>query len=505
MARFDFVIKNARMVDGTGSPWRRADVAVKDGIIHSIGAISSDDSASVIDGQDLYLTPGFVDLHTHADREVEVMPCMENYLRQGVTTLVGGNCGFSKYPVRQHLDTLRKLPLGINYGFLVGHGSLREAAMGLAMRPPSDQELSKMANLAREAMDEGALGMSLGLYYAPGSFAEKHEVMTVSKAIAEKGGIITIHIRDESDYSVGLMDALREAIDIAEIADAPVQISHLKCLGRSVWGKSGEALKLVDDARSRGLDVTFDQYPYEASGTSFTGAIIPRWAQDGGDAALSERLRDPQVRLKVRDAMLQNIIRRGGPETLYVALYHPDPSLDGKNLLEVGELMGLEPVDAAIAMQLAGGASLVSFNMKEEDILTIMRHPAGMLASDGGLVSPGQGMPHPRYYGTFPRFLGRFVRDRGIMTMEEGIRRMTSTPAHRVGIWDRGLIATGMVADLLLIDYNKIIDNSTFAQPHAYNSGIHTVMVNGKIALDSTANITEGTGQIIVGPAAKGV
>ncbi|HSL93882.1 MAG TPA: D-aminoacylase [Bacillota bacterium] len=505
MTSFDFIIKNSRMVDGTGSPWRYADVAIKDGLIARIGALSDEKAEQVIDGEGLYLTPGFVDIHTHADREVESMPSMENYLRQGVTTLLGGNCGFSVYPVADHLGKLDAMPLGINYGVLVGHGSLRAVAMGLAMRAPSDDELKAMSRLAGEAMEEGAFGMSLGLYYAPGSFAEEPEVTAVSKAIAAKGGVITIHIRDESDYNVGLLDALREAIAIAANSGVAVQISHLKCMGKATWGKASEALSLIDQARQRGLDVTFDQYPYEASGTGFTGAIIPRWAQDGGLEALSARLADPEIVPRIRVEMLENIDRRGGAHTLVVALHAPNPDLQGKNMQEVGVALGMEPVDAAIAMQLAGGANLVSFNMKEEDIVTIMRHPGGMVVSDGGLVSPGQGMPHPRYYGTFPRFLSRYVRDMGLMTMEEGVRRMTSAPAHRVGLWDRGLIAPGMAADLLLIDYEKLSDNSTFSEPHAYNSGIHTVMINGRIALDPTGNLIQGAGQVLKGPATKEV
>ena len=503
MAGYDVIIRNSRVIDGAGNPWRYADVAVKDGLIANIGVLGVAEARLEIDGTGLYLTPGFIDIHTHADREVESMPTMENYLRQGVTTLLGGNCGFSMYPIREHLGRLDNMPLGINYGVLVGHGSLRAESMGLAMRTPSKDELKSMSLLAGQAMEEGAFGMSLGLYYAPGSFAEEPEVTAVSKAIADKGGVITIHIRDESDYNVGLLGALREAIAIAASSGAAVQISHLKCMGKATWGKADQVLALIDDARRRGLDVTFDQYPYDASGTSFTGAIIPRWAQDGGLAALAERLEDPEVMPSVRVEMLQNIKRRGGPDTLVVALYPPNPALQGKNLLEVGAELGLEPVDAAIAMQLAGGASLVSFSMKEADIVTIMRHPGGMVVSDGGLVSPGQGMPHPRYYGTFPRFLSHYVRDKGLMTIEEGIRRMTSAPAHRVGLWDRGLIATGMAADLQLIDYRSLRDNATFGEPHAYNSGIHTVMVNGKVALDHTGNLTQGAGKVLKGPAAR--
>lgn len=505
MTVFDVIIRNARLVDGTGSPWRYADVAVKDGRIAEIGTLKDAGAELDIDATGLHLTPGFIDIHTHADREVEKMPSMENYLRQGVTTLLGGNCGFSMYPIREHLGKLDNMPLGINYGVLVGHGSLRAEAMGLAMRAPSDDELKAMSLLAGQAMEEGAFGMSLGLYYAPGSFAEEPEVTAVSNAIAAKGGVITIHIRDESDYNVGLLGALREAIAIAENSGAAVQISHLKCMGKATWGLASQALELIDDARRRGLDVTFDQYPYDASGTSFTGAIIPRWAQDGGLAALAERLADPQVMPRVRAEMLENIERRGGPETLVVALYPQEPALQGMNLLEVGTELGLEPVDAAIAMQLAGGASLVSFNMKEADIVTIMRHPGGMVVSDGGLVSPGQGMPHPRYYGTFPRFLSHYVRDKGLMPLEEGVRRMTSAPAHRVGLWDRGLVAPGLAADLLLIDYEKLSDNSTFSQPHAYNSGIYTALINGKVALDHTGSLIQGAGRVLRGPATREV
>lgn len=497
---YDLVIKNARIVDGTGGPWRRGDVALKDGRISFIGKVDSALAGESIDACDRVLAPGFIDIHTHADREAVKLHLMENYLQQGVTTLLGGNCGFSMFPIAEHLKEMSDLPLTINYGLFVGHGSLREAAMGLGMRPPSSLELIEMTRLAGQAMQDGAFGMSIGLYYAPGSFAELREVVTVAREIGKHGGIITIHLRDESNYNIGLVEAVNEAINIAREARVPVQISHLKCLGRPVWGKSQEILSIIADARAQGLDVAFDQYPYEASGTAITGAIIPRWAQDGGDDELAGRLRDPEMRQRIRAEMLENIERRGGPASLVIALYPPDPKLNGKNLAEAGLVHGMEPVDAAIEMQIKGGASLVSFNMIDDDINTIMCHPTGMFVSDGSLVPYGEGVPHPRYYGTFPRVLGRYVREKQILSLEEAIRKMTSAPAGRVGLTDRGVIATGMVADLVLFDPETIADLSTFDAPHNYNSGIDLVIVNGKIAMNASGMTENRAGRVLRKP-----
>ncbi len=494
---YDLVIKNARIVDGTGRPWQRGDVALKDDRIVAIGKIDAALAKQSIDAGDKVLAPGFIDIHTHADRDAVELHPMESYLRQGVTTLLGGNCGGSVFPISDHLQQMSELPLNINYGLFVGHGALREAAMGLRMRPPTEEELTRMIELAGQAMGDGAFGMSIGLYYAPGSFAELDEVAAVSREIGKHGGIIPIHVRDESNYNIGLVEAIKEAINIARLSDVAVQISHLKCLGKPVWGKSEEILGLIEAAREEGLDVTFDQYPYNASGTSFTGAIIPRWAQDGGDEELKKRLQDPEIRQKIRVEMLENIERRGGPASLQIARFKPDETYNGKNLVEAGQMRGMEPVDAVIEMQIMGGASMVSFNMIDDDIETIMRHPLGMCVSDGSLVTFGAGVPHPRYYGTFPRFLGLYVREKQVLTLEEAVRKMTSAPAGRVGLNDRGIIAKGMVADLVLFDPETVADLATFQHPHNHNTGIEMVIVNGQVAMDVNGVTDNRAGQVL--------
>ncbi len=480
---YDLVIRSARIVDGTGCPWFRGDLAVHQGKIVAMGQLSELTATTVIDAQDKVLAPGFIDIHTHADSDACELSLMENYLRQGVTTLMGGNCGGSEYPIAEHLTKMDELPKTINYGLFVGHGTLRQQAMGMAMRPPTNAELAQMKMLAARAMDEGAFGISVGLYYAPGSFAQLDEIVEVSREIAKRGGLFTIHLRDESDYNIGLVESVKEAIAVAEQTGISVQISHLKCLGKPVWGKASEILGLIERARERGLDVQFDQYPYLASGTAITGAIIPRWAQDGGGEALTARLQNPETRAAIRTEMLANIERRGGPDTLVVSRHKPDASVEGKSLLQIGTERCMEPVDAAIELQIAGGAGMVSFNMRDEDLETIMRHPLGMVVSDGSLVGFGRGVPHPRYYGTFPRVLARYVRERKVITLEEAVRRMTSAPARRVGLWDRGIITPGMVADLVLFDPATVSDGSTFDHPHCYNEGISLVVVAGQIAL----------------------
>lgn len=481
MSDSTLLLKNAKIFDGTGNPWFWGDVAVKGDLIAAIGDLSGLSAKKTIDVKGKALAPGFVDIHTHADRGVVQMPLMEQYVRQGVTTILGGNCGGSEYPIGQHLQALEATKRTVNYGLFVGHGSIRQEVLGMSMRAPTERELEKMVALLTEAMQQGAFGMSLGLYYAPGSFAALPEIVALARQVGLLKGIISIHIRDESNYNLGLLGSIAEAINIARQASVPVHISHLKCLGVPVWGAAGEVLQSIEKARMEGLDISFDQYPYQASGTSITGALVPRWAQDGGQAPMQERLKDPALRSRIRAEMIENIERRGGPRSLQIANYPADPRENGKNLLTIGQEWKLEPVDVAIRMLLAGGGQLVSFNMSEEDIEAIMGHPLGLFASDSSMVKFGEGVPHPRYYGTFPRVLGHYVRQKKILSLEEAIRKMTSGPARRVGLFNRGLISLGQIADLVVFDPETIGDLSTFANPHHYNQGIERVIVGGQV------------------------
>jgi N-acyl-D-aspartate/D-glutamate deacylase len=480
---YDIVIEGGKIVDGTGNPWYYGDVGILNGRIVKIGDLKKAGAQKRLDAVNLVVAPGFVDIHTHTDTDIEKLPLAQNYIQQGVTTLVGGNCGDSIYPIGEKLAGLERLGLGINFTLLVGQATIRRQVIGMADRAPTAAELKKMKGLVAKAMEEGAFGISTGLYYAPGSYSKTDEVIELAKVAATYGGIYASHIRDESDYSIGLVAAVKEAIDIGEKANIPVEIAHLKALGKPVWGKSLEILDLVKQARARGIDVTFDQYPYTASATSLVGSIVPHWALAGGETKMKERLLDPLIKDKAKREMRVSIEKRGGPEKLFIATFRPDAGLEGKHLAEIGKMKGKEPVDAAIDILLAGGADVISFNMLEEDLIRIMRSPFGLVASDGSLVEFGKGVPHPRYYGTFPRVLGKYVREEGVLSLEEAVRKMSSAPAHRIGLVDRGLIREGMIADITVFNPATVMDKATFQKPHQYPIGIDYVIVNGQLAL----------------------
>ncbi len=480
---YDIILQGGKIVDGTGGPWYYGDVGIRRSRIAKIGLLKAAKADKRIDATGLVIAPGFIDLHTHTDEEIERLPLAYNYLRQGVTTLVGGNCGESVYPVGESLVRLKRSGLGINFALLVGQATIRRQVMGMADRTPTQNEMKRIKALLAEAMQQGAIGMSTGLFYAPGSYSRTEEVVELARVAVRYGGIYASHIRDESDYHVGLTAAVKEAIEIGEKSKIPVQISHLKALGRPVWGKSAEVLDLIRAARDRGVDVTFDQYPYDASSTSLTGAVVPRWAQAGGEVRMKERLLDPATREKIRAEMLLSIEKRGGPENLFLVIVAHDPGLEGKHLAEIGRIKEKEPVDAAIDILLAGDVGVVSFSMQEEDVVRIMRSPDGMVASDGSLVQFGKGAVHPRYYGTFPRVLGKYVREDGILTLEDAVRKMTSAPANRIGLKDRGLIREGMIADITVFNPATVKDRATFQKPHQYPEGIEHVIVNGQPAV----------------------
>ncbi len=478
---YDVVIEEGRIVDGTGSPGYYGDLGILGGRIAKIGDLKGARAILRMKAHGLVVAPGFIDIHTHADEAIEKFPIAQNYLRQGVTTIVGGQCGDSIYPIGEKIAALQHSGIGINFSLFVGHSTIRKQVMEMADRSPTGVELRSMKELVAKAMEEGALGLSTGLYYAPGSYSKTEEIVELAKVVCRYGGLYTSHIRDESDYSVGLVAALEEAIKVGEEAKIPVQIAHLKALGMPVWGKADEMLDLVRRARARGVDVTFDQYPYVASETTLRGAVVPVWAQAGGDTRMKERLLDPSLRDKIMAEMLVSMDKRGGPENLFIARFAPEPRLEGKNLVEIGKARGKEPVEVAIGLLLRGGADMVSFSMFHEDVIRIMQSPMGMVASDGSLVEFGRGMPHPRYYGTFPRVLGKYVREQGILTLEEAVRKMTSAPAERLGFFDRGRIKDKMIADLTLFNPNTITDRATFENPHQYPVGIDTVIVNGQV------------------------
>jgi len=487
----DILIRGGRLLDGTGNPWRRADVAIKDGRIVSVGALGrlpDARAATVLELADLYLAPGFIDVHSHAAEglgrpELPELKEARPILAQGVTTVAVNPDGGGPWPLSEQRSLYERQGIGPNVALMVGHGTLRQQVMGMAERAPTKDELERMKAMVREGMAAGAFGLSSGLYYAPGSYAATEEVAALAREVAPGGGLYTSHIRDESDYTVGLLAAVEEVIAVSEAAGIPGIVTHFKALGPENWWKSIPACLRIERARERGLSIWADQYPYEASGTSIVGALVPRWAQAGGEEEMARRLRDPAQRSRLRQEMLSNLGRRGGAATLVISRFAEDTSLEGQSLADLAAKRGIEPVDLALELAAAGDAGLVSFNMSEIDIEHIMTRDYVMTCSDGGLVAPGEGKPHPRYYGTFPRKIRRYVLERGTLSLAQAIRSMTSLSASVFGFEDRGILREGAWADIVVFDLARLRDRATYADPHQIAEGVVHLVVNGKLAI----------------------
>lgn len=485
---YDLVIRHGRALDGTGNPWRAADIGVLGDRIAAVGDLRDARARREIDATGLYVAPGFIDVHSHAapGLATEELSHARPLLTQGVTTIIGNPDGGGPVDLAGQREALLRHGLGVNVGLLAPHGSIRQAVLGSADRAPTADELERMRHLLRTAMENGALGLSSGLYYAPGSYATTEEVIALAAVAADYGGVYTSHIRDESNYSVGVVAAVEEVITIARQARLPGIVTHIKVLGPEVWGTAGELVDRIAAARARGVELYADQYPYDASGTSIVGALVPRWALVGGNAALRGRLADPAQRARIRAEMLRNIARRGGAERLLVSSYPPDRSLEGTTLAETAAQRQIEPVDLALAMLERGDASLISFNMSEADVETLMRQPWTITASDGDLTRPGEGM-HPRGTGTFPRKIRRYALERRTVTLEDAIRSMTGLPAAAFRLADRGTLRPGAAADIVVFDLDRVRDHATYQDPHALSEGMVWVIVNGGIAIDNGA------------------
>lgn len=505
---YDVVVRDARVVDGTGAPWFRADVAVRGDAVIAVGPSLGGEAERTIHARGRVLAPGFIDLHTHARRGIFEVPTADNYLLQGVTTLFDGQDGSSPLPLGEHLDSVAMLPPAVNFGSFVGHGAVREAVLGREDRAPTKQELDRMADLVRQAMREGAFGLSTGLFYVPGAFATTDEVVALARVAGAAGGIHVSHMRDEA---AGVLDSVRETIAIGERGSLPTQITHHKIIGRAGWGRSAETLRLVEQARRRGVDVTIDQYPYTASSTSLAAALFPAWGLEGGPDEVSRRLADLAERQRLRAAVAGKIdAERGGgdPARIQIAACSFDGALVGRDLATVLRERGREPtVDEAAELVLEiverGGATGIFHAIGEEDVERILASPFTMVASDGEVPVFGEGAPHPRSYGTFPRVLAVYVREKGLLTLEQAVQKMTSLPAARVGLADRGLVRPGMKADLVLLDPAIVRDHATFERPHAYAEGIVAVLVNGVPVVEDGRLTGARPGRVLRGPGAR--
>ena len=501
---YDLLFRGGRVVDGTGNPWVRADVAIRGDRIARIGHLPDANAARVIDAEGLVVAPGFIDPHTHAVRGIFDVPTADNYLLQGVTTVTEGNDGGSPWPIGEHLDRIAETRISPNWAVFAGQGTIRREVMGNEDRDPTGDELDRMRELVGQAMQEGALGLSTGLFYVPGSFASTGEVIELSAVAASYGGIYISHMRDEA---LRLLDSVRETIRIGEEAGIPVQMTHHKVISRDRWGQSVESLALVDAARARGVDITIDQYPYTASQTSIT-AVVPQWAQAGGTGELIARLRDPETRRRVREEIVYRIEHdRGGgdPANIVIGLCEWDRSLEGKSLADILAEREMEvtvgnAADLVMDIIERGGARAIYHAMDEADVERIMRHPATAIGSDGGVSVFGESMPHPREYGTFARVLGRYVRERGVLSLEEAVRKMSGATAQRIGLQDRGLLREGHFADIAVFDPDGVIDRATFAEPHQYAEGFEYVLVNGAVVVDGGEHTGARPGRVLYGP-----
>lgn len=501
---YDLLIINGRIVDGTGNPWFRADVAIKDGRISRIGHVERNQARQVIDARGQIVAPGFIDVHTHVE-SIYRQPDAENFVRMGVTSLVTGNCGSSATDIKEFLGRIREQPLAVNLATLIAHGSVRAKVMGLDDRAPTSEEQSRMEALVEQGMKDGAVGLSTGLIYVPGTYAKTDEVVALARVASRYGGLYATHMRNEGTEVV---EAIRESIQIGEQAHLPVEISHFKISARKLWGKSDVTLGLVREARKRGLVVTVDQYAYTASSTSLD-VRLPEWLLAGGREEGKKRLADKDTRSRVVREMKEGLKKSGFKDYDYavVASYAPNPSFDGKSIKQISkEVRGKSDLDSQIAQILemyeAGGAGMVYHGMSESDVTQIMREPFTMIASDSGVRRFNEGMPHPRGYGNNVRVLGHYVRDLRIISLEDAVRKMTSLPAQTFNLRDRGLLREGYAADLVIFDEGSVGDRATFEQPHQYPVGISYVFVNGEAVLANGEMTKARPGVALRGPGA---
>ena len=506
---YDIIISNGRVVDGSGNPWYEADVAINGERIVRIGDLSSDTGSQVIDANGLIVAPGFIDPHTHALRGILDVPNAESALLQGVTTLTEGNDGASPFPVDEHYQTIIDKQISPNWGIFVGHGTIRSQIIGAEDRDPTRVELEQMKDMVEQAMQQGALGLSTGLFYVPGSFASTEEIVELSKVAAEHGGIYISHMREEAAQ---LIDSVNETIRIGEESGIPVQMTHHKVIGVENWGSSIDSLRLVDQARERGIDITIDQYPYTASQTGIN-ALIPQWAQEGGRVRMLERIESPETRAAIKNEVVLKILydRGGGdPKNIFISRNTWDPSMTGKNLAELTVEAGMNPTpenasEVVFEILKGGGATAVYHAINTDDVDRIMQHPVTAIGSDGPVGIFGEGTPHPRQYGTFARVLGHYVRERAVLTLEDAVRKMSSQTARRLGIHNRGLLTEGYYADIAIFDADEIIDKATFEEPHQYAIGIKFVLVNGQVVVEQGRHTGRRPGKIIYGPGYTGM
>ncbi|MEO7983746.1 MAG: D-aminoacylase [Bacteroidota bacterium] len=499
----DILITNGKIIDGTGNNWYYGSVAIKNGKILKIGRAVNLPATRTIDAKGLIIAPGFIDVHTHLEDDEKRDPNATSFILDGVTTCITGNCGSSNVDIGKYLRWIDSLKLSINVASLIGHNDVRKAVMGRANRDATPDEMKRMEAIVDKAMKDGAVGLSTGLIYIPGTYTKTPEIVDLAKIVAKYNGVYASHMRDEGD---SVTEAIEEALSIGREAKIPVEISHFKLSGQQNWGRSKETVPMIEAARKEGIDVTIDQYPYTASSTSISTLIPDEILADGQDS-IKARLQRPETKKYVIKSMLARLKKRKLKHFSYavVAYYSPDTSYNGKSIEQINLMKGRkhkvkEEAQTIIDIMIGGGASAVFHGMSEEDIKRIMQYPFNMFASDASIRILNAGMPHPRGYGTNARVLAKYVREEKILSLEEAIRRMTSLPAQKFQLQDRGLLKEGYAADIVVFDENEVKDVSTFEKPHAYSKGFHFVLVNGRVTVDNEKHTGIRAGQALYGP-----
>ena len=522
---FDILIKDARIIDGSGSPAFEGSIGIKGERIAAIGDLFESQARTVIDANGLAVSPGFIDIHAHSEFTLLADPRGEGKVMQGVTTEVSGNCGLSAGPLYgdyferrkgdlkelglelswhdldEYFDLVETVGTSLNFASLIGHGNLRGSVVGYGNRKPTKEEMEKMKSLLRDSMKAGGFGLSSGLIYPPGVYSETEELVELAKVVKEFGGIYASHMRSEGDK---LLEAISEAIRIGEESGIPVQISHLKTGGERNWHKLEGAFELIEAARERGIDVTADRYPYAASSTDLD-AILPSWAYEGGVEAELKRLSDPETREKLKKEILTQHPKDDYWETVMVAAVDTEKNrgFEGKTMAEVAREMKKEPCDALFDLLLEEKlrVSAIYFSMSEENLRRILQRPYVMVGSDSSaraINGPTRlGKPHPRTFGSFPRVLSKFVREEKVLTLEDAVRKITSLPAQRLGLKDRGVIKNGAFADLVIFNPDRVHDTASYTEPYAYPMGIRHVIVNGTFVVRDGAHTGAIPGKVL--------
>ncbi len=531
---YDILLQNGLLIDGSGAPARRADLAIADGRIDSLGELGPALAQERIDCTGRIVCPGFIDLHAHSELTLLVNPAGESKLHQGVTTELSGQCGMSPFPVRPedraalrsvctfidaptpweweridgYLERLERARPAYNVAVLVGQSGLRAWVMGFEARPATPDELVRMCAVLNESLARGAVGVSLGLSYPLGSFSDSDEPLRLAATCALQDALVTVHLRNEGPL---LMESLDEMLGIARETGCRLQIAHLKCIGKAHWGRADRVLERVEAAAAEGIDVAYDVYPYTAGSRHLYGSL-PNWVVDGGIAPMVERLRQPETRARLRESLnawAEGVDSGGGfsldfPNTMVTSVRTEGNAwCVGKRLDEIAAQRAQDPLDATLDLLIEEQAevSCVLWAMSEDDVRQILKHPLGCIATDGLAYAPygplSEGAPHPRSYGTYARFLGKYVRDERLLPLEAAIRKCTSLPASRLRLPDRGTLAKGLRADVVVFDPARIAERGEFGRPHAYPEGIDLVIVNGQVAARGAETAPERAGEVI--------